>query len=116
MNVPRYNQFEKESLILRDYLATDRTDLAIDRTILSYVRTALTLLIAGLSFIKFFNIFILTVFGWIFVFITPILLCIGVWRALEMKKIVSNLKEKDEKELKIQDASLLQPEPSVQQA
>lgn len=116
MTTPPYSQFFKESLILRDYLATDRTDLAIDRTILSYVRTALTFLIAGVSFIKFFGTIVLIVFGWVFVLISPLLLVIGLWRALEMKKIVSNLKEKDEKEMKLNDTHLLNQNPLVQQA
>ncbi len=36
-------------LILRDFLAVDRTRLANERTLLSYLRTGLTLMIAGVS-------------------------------------------------------------------
>lgn len=40
---------------LRDPLAADRTVLANERTLLAYVRTSLTLLVAGATFIKFFD-------------------------------------------------------------
>jgi len=43
-----------ERLILRDYLARDRTHLANERTLLAYWRTALAFLILGPFIIKFF--------------------------------------------------------------
>lgn len=42
------------TLILRDYLALDRTMLANERTLLSYLRTAIMLLISGITIIKLF--------------------------------------------------------------
>ncbi len=51
-------------LILRDYLATDRTALANERTLLAYIRTALTLLVAGISFIQFFRSPVVWALGW----------------------------------------------------
>lgn len=41
-------------LILRDYLAADRTAMSNERSILAYIRTALTLIVSGASAIKFF--------------------------------------------------------------
>ncbi len=40
------NEFEKE-LIIRDYLARQRTTLANQRTLLSYIRTSLYFLVSG---------------------------------------------------------------------
>ncbi|UJP64131.1 YidH family protein [Mongoliitalea daihaiensis] len=39
--------FTDEELIVRDYLARQRTYLANDRTLLSYIRTALYFLVSG---------------------------------------------------------------------
>ncbi len=94
-----YLQFEKESLILRDYLAADRTVLSIDRTFLAYVRTSLTFLVAGASFIRFFNSAFLAYVGVFFILATPVTFIIGIWRIWEMKKVVASLKEKEEEVL-----------------
>ena len=40
------NEFEQE-LIVRDYLARQRTTLANDRTLLSFIRTSLYFLVSG---------------------------------------------------------------------
>jgi putative membrane protein len=42
------------TLILRDLLALDRTDLANEWTLLAYLRTALMSLISGVTLIKLF--------------------------------------------------------------
>lgn len=94
-----YLQFEKESLILRDYLAADRTVLSIDRTFLAYIRTALTFLLVGVSFIKFFNSLFLAYVGIFFIMATPVTFFVGMWRIWEMKKMVASLKEKEEEAL-----------------
>jgi len=57
----------KEHLFLRDHLAAKRTILANERTFLSYIRTALTLLVAGVSFIKFFGSAVIQALGWILI-------------------------------------------------
>jgi putative membrane protein len=42
----------KEDIILRDYLALERTKLANERTLLSYIRTSLYLLLAGIAILQ----------------------------------------------------------------
>ncbi len=42
----------KEQIILRDYLALERTRLANERTLLAYSRTSLVMLIGGLTFLQ----------------------------------------------------------------
>ena len=42
-------KFKNEELILRDYLAIERTKLANVRTLFSYIRTSLYLLTAGIG-------------------------------------------------------------------
>lgn len=41
----------KEEIILRDYLAIERTKLANERTLLSYIRASLYLVIGGIAFL-----------------------------------------------------------------
>ena len=48
-----YARFKEDELILRDYLAADRTALANERTFLSYLRTGLAFGAAGVSLVHF---------------------------------------------------------------
>jgi len=75
-----YGNRKKEELILRDYLAVERTMLANERTLLAYIRTALTLFVAGVSFIKFFGSAVLALVGWIFVPLGVTIIALGLMR------------------------------------
>lgn len=57
MSEDPYLPYEKdhEQMILRDYLAVDRTMMTNETSFMSYVRTALTLIAAGATLIKFFG-------------------------------------------------------------
>jgi putative membrane protein len=44
-----------DKLILRDYLAAERTHLANERTLLAYLRSALILFIAAITILKLFE-------------------------------------------------------------
>lgn len=80
-----YQRYCKEDLILRDYLAIDRTILANERTLLAYVRTALSLFVAGISFVKFFDSLPMTVVGWVMVPVGIAVLVIGIIRYQQMR-------------------------------
>ncbi|MFH2055424.1 MAG: DUF202 domain-containing protein [bacterium] len=62
-----YVSIDRSRMILRDYLATDRTVLANQNTFLAYIRTALTLFVAGITFIRFFDSLIIAIIGWAFI-------------------------------------------------
>ncbi|MEN6455227.1 MAG: DUF202 domain-containing protein [Prolixibacteraceae bacterium] len=47
-----YHFENKEEIILRDYLAIERTRLANERTLLSYTRTSLYLLLGAIAFLR----------------------------------------------------------------
>lgn len=47
-----YEEFKREEMILRDWLALDRTVLANKRTFLAYGRTAIALFALGIAFVK----------------------------------------------------------------
>jgi putative membrane protein len=80
------NIFEnKEKIILRDFLAMERTSLANERTLFSYIRTALYLVLAGIAFlkIKYFSEIEFLSYG-IFIF-SFLLAFFGVIRFLRLK-------------------------------
>jgi putative membrane protein len=77
---------DKNEMILRDFLATDRTILANERTFLAYIRTALSLIVSGASFIKFFDISIINKIGYAFIYIGFIIIYIGFLRFLKINK------------------------------
>jgi putative membrane protein len=58
---------EKQNVEIRDQLAMERTKLANERTFLAYSRTGMALVIAGLSFIKFFEDPLYKVLGALFI-------------------------------------------------
>jgi len=47
-----YADFQREDMILRDWLALDRTVLANKRTFLAYGRTSIALMALGIAFVK----------------------------------------------------------------
>ncbi len=69
MSEDTYNSYieDKEEMILRDYLAIDRTIMANEAAFMSYIRTALTLIAAGATLIKFTDNPFTQVVGWAFV-------------------------------------------------
>lgn len=77
MSEEPYVPYEKdhEQMILRDYLAVDRTMMANETAFLSYVRTSLTLIAGGVTLIKFFNDPFMQALGWGFI-------VVGGWLAL----------------------------------
>ena len=77
MSEDSYIPYEKEheQMILRDYLAVDRTMMTNETSFMSYIRTALTLIAAGATMIKFFTEPTMQVLGWSFIII-------GGWLAI----------------------------------
>jgi putative membrane protein len=84
-----YSSFERRELILRDWLALDRTILANERTFLAYSRTGLTLIIAGLAFVKFFGHIIYITIGYAFIVAGIAVFLFGVAR---YRRMIANLK------------------------
>ena len=68
----------QKQMILRDYLAMDRTVLANQRTMLAYFRTFIGLIAAGIGIIKLVDGIVLIVIGWLFVLLSPVALLVGV--------------------------------------
>ena len=82
----------KDNMILRDFLAVDRTDLANERTLLAYMRTFIGLLVSGVGLIKFIDDNTLIVIGYILSSVSPIILLLGIYRFLRVRKKIKNVK------------------------
>jgi putative membrane protein len=94
-----YEKIDSSRMILRDFLAVDRTILANQNTFLAYIRTALTLFVAGLTFIKFFDMFIITVIGWIFMPIGIVTFVVGFVRYNRMRIVLGRIESPKENEM-----------------
>lgn len=95
MSEDPYIPFEKdhEQMILRDYLAVDRTMMANETSFMSYIRTALTLVAAGGTLIKVFGTDASTqVLGWAFIVIGGLLTVYGYTRFRQIDKILHKVK------------------------
>ncbi|MEO2005817.1 MAG: DUF202 domain-containing protein [Candidatus Poribacteria bacterium] len=93
-----YEGVEEEKLILRDHLAVDRTALSNERTFLSYIRTALTLVVAGISFVKFFDSLTVAVLGWSFIVGALPVMSFGIFRYTKMRRLMHSIGKQSEKE------------------
>lgn len=86
-----YSDFRREQMILRDFLAADRTVLSNERTFLSYTRTALAFLIGGASAIHFVSGVGSDVVGIILIAFGIVTFGIGVRRYRWFRKRISVL-------------------------
>ncbi|MGR3809151.1 DUF202 domain-containing protein [Jiulongibacter sp. NS-SX5] len=77
---------EKKDLILRDWLAIERTKLANERTFLAYFRTAFVFLATGLTFLKLDYFEDVRWVGFIFLGLFPITLILGIIRWIKVKR------------------------------
>ena len=80
-----YQKFCDE-MILRDFLALDRTLLANKRTLLSYVRTSIGLLASGIGMVKLVTDGIINILGFVFIASALPVLIIGVVEYVKMQK------------------------------
>ncbi len=91
MSYSAYVQFKKEELILRDYLAADRTALANERTLMSFIRTAVALAAAGGSLIHFFDSLITTAGGVSLIILAAVTLGWGLQRFAHFQRHLKSL-------------------------
>jgi len=94
MNSEPYERFKNDKLILRDFLAADRTVLANERTLLAYIRTAIAFAASGAVLIQFFDFAFVEVIGWVLILLSIGILVIGVQRYLRMRQRLARLIEK----------------------
>lgn len=80
-----YQKFCDE-MILRDFLALDRTILANKRTFLAYVRTSIGLVASGIGMVKLVTDGIVNLLGYIFILAALPVLIIGIKEYQKTKK------------------------------
>ncbi|MEX0772240.1 MAG: DUF202 domain-containing protein [Balneolales bacterium] len=84
------NKFEhRGEIILRDYLALERTRLANERTLLSYVRTSLYLIIGGIAFLQVEGLASLQWLGPICFILSLFVIIIGFYKYFELRKVIN---------------------------
>jgi putative membrane protein len=77
-------------LIIRDFLAKDRTEMANERTLLAYTRTAIMVLATGITLVKLFaDDAFLVLIGHVLYPISLLLFILGVARFIKVKKELS---------------------------
>jgi putative membrane protein len=72
-----YAVFKREEMILRDWLALDRTILANKRTFLAYARTSIALVVLGMAFIRFANHHLLEIAGFVLIALGVVIFFVG---------------------------------------
>jgi len=86
-----YLKVDRSEMILRDYLAIDRTILANQNTFLAYIRTALTLFVAGITFIRFFDQVVVEIVGWVFIPVGLATFVIGLIRYNKKRVVLDRI-------------------------
>jgi len=92
-----YLEVDRSKMILRDFLAIDRTILANQNTFLAYLRTALTLFVAGVTFIRFFDLKVVEIIGWIFIPVGMVTFIVGFVRYNKKRVILDKIMTPPEK-------------------
>ncbi|MGM0946056.1 MAG: DUF202 domain-containing protein [Bacteroidota bacterium] len=77
--------FENE-LIVRDFLARQRTTLANDRTLLSYIRTSLYFLVSGTALFEVKNLEHISELGYLSLGLSAALLFVGFFNYFKVRR------------------------------
>ncbi len=80
-----------QDVILRDFLAIERTRLANERTLLSYIRSSLYLLLGSIAFFQLKDFPNFKYLAWLALVFCVVFLFIGVYRFLLLKRSLKKL-------------------------
>ena len=78
--------FDAHELIVRDYLARQRTHLANERTLLSYIRTSLYFLVSGTALLEVKALEHISTLGYLAFGLCILLLFLGFFNFLRVRK------------------------------
>lgn len=94
----------KNEIILRDFLALERTTLANERTLFSYIRSGIYLIIAGFAFLELRKFIDLEWLGYFLFGLSFILIVYGIVRYTILKRKLdvyyNNMEDENEKSKK----------------
>jgi putative membrane protein len=83
-----------EEMILRDYLALDRTKLANERTLLAYMRTVIGLVASAFGMIEIIDVAWARNLGYVFLVLAPVCLFFGIWHFIKVKTKLDRAEKK----------------------
>jgi putative membrane protein len=75
----------KERIILRDYLALERTRLANERTLFAYLRTSLYLVLGGIAFLQLKDFEHIKWLGYFSLGLSVVFLVVGIYTYFKLK-------------------------------
>lgn len=84
-----------EEIILRDFLALQRTRLANERTLFAYIRTSLYLLTAGIGILEIKSIEHLKLIAYVSLFSSVIIFVVGLLKFWQRNKQLKTFVPKD---------------------
>ena len=85
ISLSKYKFENGEKIILRDFLALERTRLANERTLFSYIRTSLYLLLGGIALFQIIGFERIKWLGYVSLTLSVIILIIGIFRFNHLK-------------------------------
>jgi putative membrane protein len=80
----------QDQIILRDYLALERTKLANERTLLAYSRTSLYMLLGGIAFLQLKDFEKIIWVGYLALGLSIVLIIVGLYRYFLIKYRLKN--------------------------
>ena len=80
----------KDQIILRDYLALERTKLANERTLLAYSRTSLYMLLGDIAFLQLEDFKSIIWVGYLAIGLSIVLIIVGIYRFFLIKYRLTN--------------------------
>lgn len=85
ISISKYKFENSEKIILRDFLALERTRLANERTLFSYIRTSLYLFLGGIALFQITGFERIKWLGYVSLSLSVIILIIGIFRFNHLK-------------------------------
>jgi putative membrane protein len=88
MKTEKKSMFEfenKERIILRDYLALERTRLANERTLFAYLRTSVYLILGGIAFLQLEGLVQIKWLGYLSLGLSVVFLVAGIFTYYRLK-------------------------------
>lgn len=87
---PKYDFRNEEKIILRDFLALERTRMSNERTLLAYLRTSLYMLLGGIAFLQLEGFEHMRWLGYVAMALAAILIVTGIVRFYYLRKGMKN--------------------------
>lgn len=82
----KYEYQNKEEIILRDFLALERTRLANERTLLAYLRTSLYMVLGGIAFLQLRDFESIRWLGYVTMGLAAIFIVTGIVRFYHLRR------------------------------